>query len=90
MGGEWEKEALLSKIKIVQKNKLKTALYTGLPKNKVDGHLLKTLEYLKYGRWVEELGGLESSRTNQRLVNLKTGEILNNAVIEKKNKTENN
>ena len=44
---------------------LKTALYTG--SETVPDHLLACLDYLKVGPYVEERGGLDSPRTNQRL-----------------------
>lgn len=76
MGGEWEKD-LLNKLKIVKELGIKTALYTGLSEKKVPPELLTHLDYIKYGRWVEKLGGLKSPFTNQKLINLNTGENLN-------------
>jgi anaerobic ribonucleoside-triphosphate reductase activating protein len=75
MGGEWESD-LVNKIKLCNDYGLKTALYTGLNLDEVESsnkELLSVLSYIKVGRWIEELGGLSSITTNQRLINLKTG-----------------
>ena len=75
MGGEWERD-LVNKIKLCNDYGLKTALYTGLNLDEVESsnkELLSVLSYIKVGRWIEELGGLSSITTNQRLINLKTG-----------------
>jgi anaerobic ribonucleoside-triphosphate reductase activating protein len=75
MGGEWESD-LVNKIKLCNDYGLKTALYTGLNLDEVESsnkELLSVLSYIKVGRWIEELGGLSSVTTNQRLINLKTG-----------------
>jgi len=74
MGGEWEKERLVEFLKISKMYNLKTSLYTGLNLIEVDNEILENLNYIKTGRWVEELGGLESEITNQRLINLDTKE----------------
>lgn len=80
MGGEWD-EDLVSKLKIAKSLELKTALYTGLPLKKVNTKIIEQLNFLKTGRWVEKLGGLSSETTNQKLINLQTGEILNKHFI---------
>jgi len=83
MGGEWT-ESLLSKIELVKSKGLKVALYTGLTEKQVFKKypsLLDKLDFIKYGRWVEELGGLKSVITNQLLMDLKTKEILNKYFI---------
>jgi len=51
---------------------LKTALYTG--GCEIDHELKAQLNYLKTGQFVPSLGGLDHPTTNQRLVNLDTGE----------------
>lgn len=74
-GGEWQSKRLIELLKISQGYKLKTCLYTG--KDKVNQAIMTHLDYLKLGPWVESLGGLDSSNTNQRMFNVKTGELLN-------------
>ena len=59
---------------------LKTALYTGLNIKQVQRQcpeLLAYLDYIKTGKWLPHLGGLDSPTTNQEFLNLQTGEILN-------------
>ena len=40
--------------------------------------LLALLDFVKIGEYKKELGGLNSLNTNQRFLNVKTGECLNN------------
>lgn len=75
LGGEWESENLISLLIFCKKQKLKTALYTGL--ESVNSAIANELTFLKTGRWIKELGGLAAPNTNQKLINLKTGKILN-------------
>lgn len=82
MGGEWQLSLLLDFIYISKKNKKKTALYTGLEINEIPNALIKNLDYLKYGPFVPELGGLNSKITNQRLIDLTTNIVLNSLFTE--------
>lgn len=75
MGGEWEPENLISNLKLVQAMGLRSALYTGL--EDVSKEIKSHLDYLKTGPYRLHLGGLDSLNTNQKLINVKTGEILN-------------
>lgn len=68
MGGDQHKE-LISLLKIVKEYDLKTALYTG--NDFVDVDIIKELDYVKLGAYVEELGGLTEKTTNQKLFELK-------------------
>lgn len=80
MGGEWHLNELLEKIQFANELGLKTALYTGFNEKQIarkTPQLLTELHFLKTGKWLESLGGLNNPTTNQRLRNLKTGEILN-------------
>ncbi len=64
MGGDAEPQEVASLAEYVKKGGLKTAWYSGrttYPKNP------KVLDFLKLGPYVEELGGLKSEKTNQRL-----------------------
>jgi anaerobic ribonucleoside-triphosphate reductase activating protein len=84
MGGEWESNELISKLQISKRLGLKTALYTGLNHKQMERsyqRIILELDYLKTGKWVEELGGLDSPTTNQRLINLNTSEKLNHYFI---------
>lgn len=81
MGGEWKYNDLLNKIRIAIKYGYNTALYTGLNINDVNDNILKELTYIKTGRYIKTLGGLDNINTNQNLTNLKTGEKLNKYFI---------
>jgi len=85
MGGEWDLSTLLDLIDIAQKHSKKTALYTGLEWHQVPQILKNKLDYLKYGPFIQKLGGLNSKITNQRLINLKTNKILNSFFTEDTN-----
>lgn len=74
LGGEWEQENLLLFLQRAQQLNFKTALFTGL--DQIAPEIQFHLDYLKTGPYRKELGGLESPRTNQRLINLKTGKKL--------------
>jgi len=69
LGGEWEKERLVKLLKIVKSFNLKTCLYTGL--NRVHPSILQQLDFIKTGRWITDLGGLNSKTTNQKFIDLK-------------------
>lgn len=59
----------------------KTCLYTGLTFEKVDKEIIDNLDYIKVGPYIAALGGLDSPKTNQKLINLKTNEIMNHYMI---------
>lgn len=75
LGGEWQLATLLPLLKLAKSQQLHTCLYTGL--DEVPPALKDELTYLKTGRWLAELGGLESPITNQRFTDLRTGNCLN-------------
>ncbi len=87
MGGEWLPEELQKMLAVVGQSGLKTCLYTGLEREEleaVSADIVPQLTYLKTGRWRMELGGLDSPATNQRFVDLRTGEILNRLFVKDK------
>ena len=77
MGGEWQLASLIEMIQVAKKHNKKVALYTGLQFDEIPQVLINNLDYLKYGPYIHERGGLSSETTNQRLINLKTNEELN-------------
>ena len=83
MGGEWLPDKLILLLKMARKQGLNTCLYTGLEKTELDPRLLPELTYLKTGRWIAERGGLSSLTTNQRFVDLRTGECLNGLFVKR-------
>lgn len=71
MGGDQNQYELLFCLKQVKERKIKTCLYTGND----DIHFLckeiiENLDYIKIGRYIEELGGLSCKTTNQRMFDL--------------------
>ena len=87
MGGEWQPKALQKMLVIVKQAGLKACLYTGLEREELEAvsdGILPYLTYLKTGRWQMELGGLDSPTTNQKFIDLRTGEVLNRLFIKDK------
>ncbi|MCC2615046.1 anaerobic ribonucleoside-triphosphate reductase activating protein [Aestuariibacter halophilus] len=74
-GGEWHVDALLRKLQLARRQGLKTCLFTGL--DSIPKVLQQQLTYLKTGRWLKEVGGLDSPTTNQRFIELSSGNLLN-------------
>lgn len=73
-GGEHDIDALTELFMYAHK-RVKTAWYCGLdiiPKKHLG--LLEYLDYLKTGHYDQELGGLDSSHTNQKLLKKEEGE----------------
>lgn len=81
MGGDWEQEDLITKLKIAKKNNLKTCLYTG--EEDVNFNIKENLTFLKTGAWIQVLGGLDSLITNQKFIDVFSGELLNYKFIKK-------
>lgn len=69
-GGEWREKRLLELLSTVKGFNLKTCLYTGFDLEEVSKNLKTNVDYLKVGRYVEELGGLSSKTTNQRMYDM--------------------
>ena len=74
-GGEWQLERLLELIKIAKEYNLKVCLYTGLELEKVDKKLINSLDYLKVGPYIEQLGGLNKKTTNQKMYKIENGQL---------------
>lgn len=70
-GGEWAPLELEELFKACQKASLKICLYTGLELDQVPTNLLSYINIIKVGRYKEELGGLGTSTTNQRIITLR-------------------
>lgn len=80
MGGEWCCSDLHILLDIAKNKFLKVALYTGLNEKQMHRKypdLLANLDFIKTGKWISKLGGLDHTKTNQILRDLRTGEILN-------------
>lgn len=75
LGGEWYPKELQERLQMAQNLGLKTALYTGL--DQIDSSIVAHLNFLKTGPYQKDRGGLDQARSNQKLVNVLTGEVLN-------------
>lgn len=73
MGGDQniaELGELLSKVKL---HKLHTCVYSGLDDKSQFDSIIQNIDYLKIGKYIPELGGLDSKKTNQKMYNVRTG-----------------
>lgn len=71
MGGDQNQDELLSCLQKVKERNLKTCLYTGNDNiDSISKEVIKNLDYIKIGRYVEELGGLSCKTTNQKMFDL--------------------
>lgn len=71
MGGDQNQEELLFCLNKVKNKKLKTCLYTGNDDfTSISKEIIKNLDYIKIGRYIENLGGLDSKKTNQKMFDL--------------------
>lgn len=71
MGGDQNMEELILACKIVRLAGLKTCIYSGLDDKEFFDEHLDVIDYLKIGRYVEKLGGLSSSTTNQKFYDIR-------------------
>ena len=78
MGGEWHSE-LVEMLDLVHRNGLRTALYTG--EVAISDELMGRLDYVKLGPYDEKLGGLQTPTTNQRMIHVPTGTVMNHMFI---------
>lgn len=72
LGGEWKPKRLVELLDIAISKGFNTCLYTGL--TEVHPEIEERLTYVKYGPYVESLGGLTSKTTNQKMFDRRTGE----------------
>lgn len=67
MGGDQNIEELFIILSKIRGRNIKTCLYTGNDDITQVSKLIPVLDYIKIGRYVSELGGLQSIRTNQKM-----------------------
>lgn len=79
MGGEWHENQLVDMLKQAKENHYKTCLYTG--EETVSEPILNELNWLKTGKWIAQLGGLDSEATNQKFIEVRSNTIKNNLFI---------
>jgi len=75
-GGEWNIKKLLPLIKYIKNKNLKICLYTGREISEINIELIELLDYLKTGRYLKQLGGLQNKITNQKFYKINNGIIL--------------
>ena len=69
-GGEWLIEELEVFIDYVKSRNLKVCLFTGRNLEYFSVEFLSKLDFIKVGRYKENLGGLKSEQTNQKFIKL--------------------
>jgi len=79
MGGEWHETELINYLEYARKLDYKTCLYTG--EEHVSAPILRELTWIKTGKWISELGGLDAVSTNQKFIHVQSNAILNHLFI---------
>ena len=75
MGGDQNQDELLYCLQKAKKKKLKTCLYTGNDDiNSISNEIIKNLDYIIIGRYIEKFGGLNCKTTNQKMFDLNNNE----------------
>ena len=75
MGGDQNQDELLYCLQKAKKKKIKTCLYTGNDDiNSISNEIIKNLDYIKIGRYIEKFGGLNCKTTNQKMFDLNNNE----------------
>lgn len=88
MGGDQDKNELISALGSVKKYGLKTCLYTGCDNLDELKIFLPYLDFMKYGSYKDEFGGLDSEKTNQVFLAKKNNEWIDTTFLfKKKNKS---
>lgn len=71
MGGDQNEYDLIECLNKIKQRKLKTCLYTGKDDiNSIKEEILQNLDYIKIGRYIDSLGGLDCKETNQKMFDL--------------------
>lgn len=76
MGGDQNLNELINALKWYKLKGVKTCLYTGLDDISNLKGILLYLDYVKIGRYIKELGGLQSRITNQRMYKNLNGKLI--------------
>ncbi len=64
-GGEWSPKRLAQLLTLAQAQGLKTTLYTGRELGDIDAEILSHLSFIKTGRYIKALGGINQPQSNQ-------------------------
>lgn len=73
LGGEWNKD-LIKFLEAAKKEGKETALYTGRDISEIPDRIKTRVDFLKYGPYIDEFGGLNKKTTNQRMIDMKSGD----------------
>ena len=71
MGGDQNIDELIMLCKKIKNSDLKVCVYSGRDDIEYFDELIRHIDYLKIGRYIEGLGGLNSKTTNQKFYDLK-------------------
>ena len=74
--GEYDAQLLIRLSWLARMMSYKTALYSGFEMEQLSEELKKEFSYIKVGSYREELGGLDSPTTNQRMLKKVDGEFV--------------
>ena len=86
-GGDQNMEELHTLLKYIKENyKIKTALYSGRDYLEELKQLFNVLDYIKIGSYKENLGGLNSKNTNQRMYIIKSDKSLEDITCKFRNR----
>ena len=87
MGGDQSADELISALNHIKQIGLKTCLYTGCDNLNELTMFFPYLDFLKYGSYRDEFGGLDSENTNQVFLSKKNSEWLDTTFLfQRKNK----
>lgn len=77
LGGDQNMDELTKLCKVIKQRNLKTCIYSGADSTLLFDNLIRDnlLDYLKVGRYILELGGLNSTNTNQIMYKNNNGEL---------------
>ena len=75
MGGDQDIYDLEDCLRIVKNGGLKTCVYSGRNSTVLFEKNLDLYDYIKVGKYIEDLGGLSSPKTNQRFYKVENGNL---------------
>ena len=63
-------------IRYTKKYNKKVCLYTGLELEDFSDDFINKLDFIKVGKYNQQLGGLQSKKTNQKFFKIEQGELI--------------
>lgn len=76
MGGTHDMASLRKAVDVAKTLGLKICLYTGEENSDKFNDILKVLNYVKFGPYIDEFGGLDKKTTNQRFYKICEGKLI--------------